>query len=162
MKKYESEIGVKMILFATREFEAGDIDDVLEQMRQPVVGRQLDPLEVDQHEAHLGGGRTHQQAGDDRVDADRLARAGRAGDQQVRHPGEIGPDGVAGDVLAEPDRERARRRGQVVVDVAERDDRRAEVRHLDADGLLAGDRREDAQLGRRQRVREVVAESRHT
>ena len=34
--------------------------------------------------------------------------------------------------------ERARGRGQVVVDVAERDDVRAEVGNLDADGLLAG------------------------
>ena len=33
-----------------------------------------------------------------------------------------------------------------------------EVRHLDADGLLAGDRREDADLGRRERVGEVVLE----
>ena len=30
--------------------------------------------------------------------------------------------------------------------------------HLDADGLLAGDRRQDADLGRRERVREVVLE----
>ena len=48
--------------------------------------------------------------------------------------------------------ERARRRRQVVEDVAERDEVRREVRHLDADGLLAGDRREDADLGRRERV----------
>ena len=64
----------------------------------------------------------------------------------------------AGDVLAEPDGERARGRGQVVVDVAERDEVRREVRDLDADGLLAGDRREDADLGRRERVGEVVLE----
>ena len=35
-----------------------------------------------------------------------------------------------------------------------------EVRDLDADRLLAGDRREDADLGRRERVREVVLEPR--
>ena len=52
-------------------------------------------------------------------------------------------DGVAGDVLAEPDGERAGRLRQVVVDVAERDQVRAQVRHLDADRLLARDRRED-------------------
>ena len=50
--------------------------------------------------------------------------------------------------------------GQVVVDVAEHDDVRREVRHLDADRLLAGDRREDADLRRRERVREVVLELR--
>ena len=48
--------------------------------------------------------------------------------------------------------ERARGLRQVVVDVAERDEVRAQVRHLDADRLLAGDRREDADLGRRERV----------
>ncbi len=54
--------------------------------------------------------------------------------------------------------ERARLRRDVAEDVAERDEVRREVRHLDADRLLAGDRREDADLGRRERVGEVVAE----
>ena len=49
----------------------------------------------------------------------------------------------------------ARRVGE---DVAERDDLRRGVGDLDADGLLAGDRREDADLGRGQRVGEVVLE----
>ena len=43
--------------------------------------------------------------------------------------------------------------GSGVEDVAERDEVRREVRQLDADRLLAGDRREDADLGRRERVR---------
>ena len=51
-------------------------------------------------------------------------------------------------------------RRQVVEDVAERDEVRARVRHLDADRLLARDRREDADLGRRERVGEVVLEPR--
>ena len=37
---------------------------------------------------------------------------------------------------------------------------RREVRHLDADRLLARDRGEDADLRRRQRVREVVLQAR--
>ena len=89
-----------------------------------------------------------------------LAGAGGSGDQEVRHPREVGPDGVAGDVLPEPDRQRARRRRELVEDVAERDEVRRQVRDLDADGLLARDRRQDADLGRRQRVREVVLERR--
>ena len=36
-----------------------------------------------------------------------------------------------------------------------------QVRHLDADRLLAGDRREDADLGRRERVRKVVLQPGH-
>ena len=56
--------------------------------------------------------------------------------------------------------ERARLAGHVVEDVAERDELRREVRHLDADRLLAGDRRQDADLGRRERVGEVVLQPR--
>ena len=63
---------------------------------------------------------------------------------------------VPRDVFAEPDRERARRRGQVVEDVAEGHEVRREIRDLDADGLLAGNRSEDPDLGRREGVREVV------
>ncbi len=55
---------------------------------------------------------------------------------------------------------RARGGGQVVVDVAERDEVRAEIRHLDADGLLPRDRREDSDLGRRERVAQVVLQVR--
>ena len=50
--------------------------------------------------------------------------------------------------------------GSVVEDVAERDEIRRQVRDLDADRLLARDRRQDADLRRRERVREVVLERR--
>ncbi len=90
-----------------------------------------------------------------------LPEPGGAGDEQVRHPREVGPDGVAGDVLADPDGERRRGSRQVVEDVTERDELGREVRHLHADGLLARDRREDADLGRGERVREIVLERRH-
>ena len=93
-----------------------------------------------------------------RVEAAGLAGAGRAGDEEMRHAREIRPHGGAGDVLPEPDRDGARGRRERLEDVAERDEVRREVRQLDADGLLAGDRREDADLGRRERVREVVLE----
>ena len=49
---------------------------------------------------------------------------------------------------------------QVVVDVAQGDEVRRQVGDLDTDGLLARDRREDADLRRGQRVREVVLEGR--
>ena len=66
---------------------------------------QLDALRVDHHEAQLLGRVVHQEAGDDRVDADALAAAGRAGDQQVRHLREVGGDRLAGDALAERERQ---------------------------------------------------------
>ena len=135
-------------------------DDGREQVRHRLEVAELDPLRVDQDEAHVVGRRAQEDGGEERVEAARLARAGRAGDEEVRHAREVGPDGGAGDVLAEPDRDRARRRRQRLEDVAERDEVRGEVRELDADRLLAGDRREDADLGRGERVREVVLERR--
>ena len=50
--------------------------------------------------------------------------------------------------------------GRLLEDVAEVDDPAARVRDLDADRLLAGDRRQDADVGRGQRVGEVVLELR--
>src|SRR5579863_2423119 len=76
----------------------------------------------------------------------------------MRHAGEIAVDGDAVDPLAEPDRERARLRRDVSEDVTEGDEVRREVRHLDANGLLPRNRGEDADLGRREGVAEVVAE----
>ena len=84
-------------------------DDRRQEVRDRLVVVELDPLRVDQDHPHVVRRRAQQDRGQQRVDAARLPRAGRAGDQQVRHPREIGPDGVAGDVLAEPHRERARR-----------------------------------------------------
>ena len=78
-------------------------DDRRQQVRDRLVVAELDPLRVDQDHPHLVRRRAQQDRGQDRVDAARLARAGRAGDQEVRHPRQVGPDGVAGDVLAEPD-----------------------------------------------------------
>ena len=76
-----------------------------------LVEAELDALGVDQDHSHFVGGAAKQDRGQDRVDAARLTRARGTCDQDVRHPRQVGPDGVAGDVLAEPDRERTGRRG---------------------------------------------------
>ncbi len=131
-----------------------------QQVGNRLVVAELDPLRVDEDHAHVVGRRPEERRGQDRVDAAGLPRPGRPCDQEVRHPREVGPDGVAGDVLSQPHGERARGRGQVAVDVAERDEARGEVRHLDSDRLLPWDRSEDADLGRGQRVGEVVLEGR--
>ena len=135
-------------------------DDGREEVRHRLEVAELDPLRVDEDQPHVVGRRAQEDGREERVEAARLARAGGAGDEQVRHAREVGPDGGAGDVLAEPDGDRARRRGQRLEDVAERDEVRREVRQLDADRLLAGDRREDPDLGRGERVREVVLQRR--
>src|SRR6185437_16009234 len=96
----------------------------------------------------------------DRVDASRLARPGRAGDQGVGHLLQVGPDGAARDVLAEPGGQRRGALRPPAVDVTEADQAAALVRDLHSDGLLAGDRRQDPDVGRGERVGEVVLELR--
>ena len=77
-----------------------------QQVRDRVVVRQLDLLGVHEHHPHLVRRGLQQDRREHRVDRARLARAGRAGDQQVRHLGQVGADRAARDVLAEPDGER--------------------------------------------------------
>ena len=118
---------------------------------------QLDPLRVDQHQAGLVRRRVQEHRAQHRVDAARLARPGGAGDQRMRHRRQIGPHGLPGDVLAEPHGERRGALRTPVVDVAEPHQAPALVRHLHADRLLAGDRRQDPDVGGGERVGEIVA-----
>ena len=60
-------------------------DDGREQMRDALVDRELEHLRVDHDEPHVLGRGLVEQAQDHRVQRDRLARARRAGDQEVRH-----------------------------------------------------------------------------
>ena len=129
-------------------------------MGKVVVRAELDALGIDEDEPHLVGRVAHQQRCDDRVDAARLPRAGRAGDQHVREHGEVEHHRLAGDVAPEADVQpggAARRLGRGE-HVAERDDHPLLVRDLDADRAAPRDRREDAHVERRQRVLDVVAE----
>ena len=130
-----------------------------QQMRDAVVVRQLDLLGVDHDHAHLLRGAAQQDRRDQAVDAAALARAGGAGDEQVRELGEVGVDGLAGDVLAQPDHERSGRLGELPVDVAQGDEVGPLVGHLHPHRRLAGDGREDADLGAGQSVGQVVLEA---
>ena len=136
-------------------------DDRHEQVRQAVVGRELDPLEVHEDHPDVVRGRLAQQARDQRVDHDALARAGRAGDEQVRHLGEVDRLGLAGHVPPERERQRGARRLEVDVleDPAQGDDVEVRVRDLDADRALARDRRLDPQRAGGEGHRQVVGEA---
>ena len=118
-----------------------------QEVREVVVDLQLDHLGVDHDEAQVLRRAAVEERDDDRVDADRLALAGRAGDERVRHLGEVLDDGLVGDAVhAEHDGElhRGLGPGLGLDDLAQEDVLAALVRDLDADGALARDGREDA------------------
>ena len=115
---------------------------------EAVVNLQLDDFRVDHHEAQFLRRKTEEQRGNDGVDADRLARAGGTGDEQVRHLGQVGDDRLAVDVLAECERNLGLGFFPLgrVDDVAEEHLGLDAVRHLDADGAAAGDGGEDVDV----------------
>ena len=122
-----------------------------------LVQVQLHLLGVDQHHPHLVGRGAHEDRGQHRVHAPGLARAGRAGHQHVRLPGQVDSDRLAVDVLAQPHGERRPALRRVLRHVAQVHHLADLVRHLDAHGALAGNRGEDAHVVGREGVRQVVA-----
>ena len=123
---------------------------------------ELDLLGVDQHEPHLvRAWRAAARCESIALIAPDLPAPGRAGHEQVRHLRQVGADRLAGHVLAQPHRQRRPVLRRLLEDVAEAHDPAVRVGHLHADRLLAGDRREDADVGRRQRVGEVVLQLGH-
>src|SRR5690606_2497048 len=73
-------------------------DDRGDQVRDALVDGELHALGIHQHHPHLLRGGAHEDRGDHRVDEARLAGAGGARDQQVRHLGEVRDDVAALDV----------------------------------------------------------------
>ena len=109
------------------------------QVRNVLVHPELEPLRVHHDHPHVVRRRPVQDAGENRVEADRLARAGRAGDQQVRHRRQVRHERLAVDGLAEREGQ-LRRRARVGVgfeQLAQRDRFAIGIGNLDADGGLA-------------------------
>ena len=129
-----------------------------DQVRNAFIGRQFHHLRVDQDHPDLfrrGPGQQRHQHG---VDEAGLTGSGGAGDQQVRHLGQVGRDEVALDVLAEADHQRVvvtagGRRGE---HVGQPHHFAVGVGHLDADGGLAGDRGQHADALGGHRVGDVL------
>ena len=137
-------------------------DHRCQQVRQAVVLPELDPLGVDEDHPHLIGRGPHEQRRDDRVDARRLARAGRSRNEHVGHRGQVEHDLAARDVLAHRHFERVHGVGCGLggQDVAERDQVTVGIGNLDADRRPAGDRREDPDIGGGHGVGDVLVERR--
>ena len=132
-----------------------------EQVRDAVVGGQLHALGVHQHQAQLGGGVIEQQAGEDGVDAHALARAGGAGDHQMRHGGKIAGGGAPGHILAQG---KTQRRAHLLESVgfdqlAQGHQADLGVGHLDAHVHVPGDGRLDADARGGQGQGQVVGEA---
>ena len=128
-------------------------------MRDAVVRGKLDALRVDHDEAHLVRRRAHEDAHNHRIDCDRLARTRGAADKQVRHLREVKHHFVALDVFADGN---LKRTGLCCrQDIAEKDVLTLAVRHLDANVIRSGDRREDAHSWRGEGQCDVIGEVRH-
>ena len=129
-------------------------------MRDAVVDGELQHLRINHDQPALLGIEPVEQAQDHGVDRHRLAGAGGAGDQQMRHLGEIDDHRLAADGLAERDRQlvaglRKVLRGQHLAQI---DGLALLVGQFDADGVAAlhdGDAGGD----RRHRARDVVGEA---
>ncbi|MPM49322.1 hypothetical protein SDC9_96051 [bioreactor metagenome] len=136
-------------------------DDRGDQMRDALVLVELDTLGVDQHHPDLVGRGTDHDRGDQRVHETRLAGAGRAGDQQMRHLRDVGDDVAALDVLAQTHGQRVMIVARLLAaqDVAQRDDLLVPVGDLDADGRASRDRAEDAHIGGTDRVGDVLGQA---
>ncbi len=133
-------------------------DDGRDEVRDALVDREFHALGVDEDHAHLLGRRTHHDRRDHGVDEGGLTGTGLAGHQHVRGLGQVGDDVAALDVLADADDERVlvAAGGRGAQDVAEGHVFAVGVGDLDADGALAGDRREDTHVGGGHRVGDVL------
>ena len=129
-------------------------------MRDAVVDRKLEHFRVDQDELAGVGRLAVEQRQDHRVDRHGLARSGGAGDQQVRHAGEIDEDRSAADVLAERQRQGAARALQSIgsEQLAQSHRFAALVRQFDADDVATGNDGDPRRDGAH-RASDVVGES---
>src|SRR5204863_2039108 len=131
-----------------------------DEMRYTLVVRELDPLGIDQREAHLVRSSAHQDRCEQRVDARRLAGTGRAGDEDVRHLREVRDDETAFDILAESDDQwmLIGLRGRRAQHVPEADELPVGVGDFYADRRLPWNRRQDPYVCALDGVRDVAGQ----
>ena len=124
-------------------------DDRRQQVRDVLVHPELQTLGIDHDQSHVIGRGAIEHAREHAVDADRLAGAGRSGNQQMRHRRQIRHVRLAVDGLAERERQ-LRGRAAVALafeQLAQRNLFAVPVRDLDADRRLAGDAVDEDRLG---------------
>ena len=131
-------------------------------MGDAVIDGEFEHFWVDHDEAALLRLEPVEQRQDHGVDGDRLARAGGAGDEQMRHLGEIDDDRLAADGLAEGDGELVLGVGEIGRgdEFAQIDGLAARIGQFDADGV-APRHHGDAGRHRRHGAGDVVGEADH-
>ena len=132
-------------------------------MRNAFVDAHLEHLRIDEDEPHVARLGLVEQAQDHRVDAHRLAGAGGAGNQAVRHLLQVGDDRVADDVLAQANGEL---RARIGIDLRAQHFRKADglplgVRQFERHRRLAGNGLDDADAHQAQRSRQILGQVQH-
>ena len=132
-----------------------------QEMGRAIVDRQFHPFWVNHQEAQTVGRIAVKKRSDKSVNDHRLARAGGAGNQNVRRSSEIGKVGQTGNAATERDEQRLRRTGEfgAANERGQTDNRFSPVGNFHPDQRLAGNRRfnPDGMSGERQG--QVVVES---
>ena len=130
-------------------------------MRNPIVDRKLHDFGIDQNQFHRIRVAMIQNARDNRIDAHGFPASRRACNQKMRHFCEIGDDCTPRDIFSEGDRDTAPRLLKFlrIQDIAQRHLRRFGVRHFDAHGRFPRNGRFDADIGRRQRHRDIILQA---
>ena len=135
-------------------------DHGAQQVRNAFVDRHFQHLGVDHQQAHIARLGLVQQRQDHGVDPHRLARTRGAGDQHVRHLGQIGHHRVAHDVLAQAHGQHAL---GIVVDLraqhlGQADGLALGIGQLQRHEVLAGDRLDHADGHQGQRARQILGQ----
>ena len=129
-------------------------------MGNAFIDGQFEHFRINHDEPYIFRQRFVEQAEDHGINGNGLAGTGRAGNQQVRHPGQIGHHRLTADILAQCERQR-RVRAVVflrVQDLAQADDVAVFIGYLEPDDRLAGNDIHDAHTDRRQRARDVLGQ----
>jgi len=127
-------------------------------MGKAAEANQFDHLRINHHQPELVWGIVADQAGGDRLDADRLTGTGGPAYQEMRHLAQIGCHRLAGDIVAQRNTQGGIQglEGAGLHHLPESDDLDVLIGDLDADEGPAGHRRLDAQARGGQREGQIL------
>ena len=136
-------------------------DHGVHQVRKLSIAAELNHLGVNHQHADLIRSTGHQDGRDDGIQTNTFTCPGSTCDQEVRHFGKVNHHGIAGDVLAQEDRNvhAIGCRIGFFHDVPQANRLAFLVGNFDANGILARDRGDDPHTGHAQGDRQVIGEA---